>query len=152
MIERPSTETENQMPDFNADLIDDLRANGGRASGGPLEGRRLAILTTTGAKSGTRRSTPLAYTRDGDRIVVVASMGGSPRHPAWYHNLRANPTVTVEVDGETFEASARITEDAERQRLYGQHADRHPVFLEYLTRTTRVIPVVVLERTTAVAA
>jgi deazaflavin-dependent oxidoreductase (nitroreductase family) len=98
------------MPNFNETLIEDLRAHDGQATSGPFQGRPVLILTTTGAKSGERRETPLAYTRDGDDIVIVASMGGAPRNPAWYHNLVANPRVTVELGGETFQADARVTD------------------------------------------
>ena len=112
----------------------------------------MLILTTTGAKTGERRETPLAYTRDGDRLVIVASKGGAPSHPAWYHNVVANPAVTVEVDGERFEATATVADGSERRRLYDQHAALHPSFTEYETRTDRVIPVIVLQRKAASAA
>jgi deazaflavin-dependent oxidoreductase (nitroreductase family) len=132
---------------FNANLIADLRANGGKASAGPFLGRDLLILTTQGAKSGEKRHNPLVYHRDGDRIVIIASKGGAPTHPAWYHNLVANPDVTVEMNGETFPARARtVDDDAEYERLYGQHAEMMPGFNEYRQKTSRRIPVVVLER------
>ena len=137
------------MSDYNRILIDDLRAHGGHASTGNWVGRQVLILTTIGAKSGKPRETPLAYTRDGDRIVVVASKGGAPTHPAWYHNLVAHPTVTLELDGERFEAIATIPDEAERRRLYDQQATLHPTFRDYEARTTRVIPVVVLRRKAA---
>jgi deazaflavin-dependent oxidoreductase (nitroreductase family) len=141
------------MPNFNEGLIEDLRAHGGQATSGPFVGRQVLILTTTGAKSGGPRETPLAYTRDGDDLVIVASMGGAPRNPAWYHNLVANPRVTVEVGGETFQAEARVTDPDERRRLYDRHAEIFPGFVEYEARTDRVIPVIVLKRvpTAAVA-
>ena len=115
-------------------------------------GRQVLILTTTGAKSGEKRESPLAYTRDGDAIVIVASMGGAPRNPAWYHNLVANPRVTVELNGETFEADARVTDPEERRRLYDRHAEVYPGFVEYEARTSRVIPVIVLTRVPATVA
>ncbi len=127
-------------------LISDFRAHGGQVTSGPFTGRAVLLLTTTGAHSGRRRLAPLVYTREGEHCVIVASKGGSPTHPAWYHNLIANPLVTVEAGGETFEARARVTEGAERDRLFAQHAAINPGFTEYQRRTTRVIPVVVLER------
>jgi deazaflavin-dependent oxidoreductase (nitroreductase family) len=131
---------------WNHGLIDDYRANG-RPTSGPFVGRQVLLLTTRGARSGEDRTSPLAWTRDGDRIVVVASMGGAPTHPHWYTNLRAHPIVTVELNGETFPARATIVDDpAERRRLYDQHAELHPSFTEYERKTTREIPVIALER------
>jgi deazaflavin-dependent oxidoreductase (nitroreductase family) len=127
-------------------LITDFRANGGQVTSGPFAGRPVLLLTTTGAKSGQPRLAPVVYSRDGDGYVIVASKGGAPTHPAWYQNLVANPVVTVELGGETFEARARVTEGAERDRLFAQHATASPNFAEYQRRTARVIPVVVLER------
>lgn len=137
------------MSDYNTALIEDLRANGGHATHGNFVGRQVLILTTTGAKTGQRRETPLAYTRDGDRLVIVASKGGAPTHPAWYHNIVADPAVRVEVNGERFDATAMIPEGTERRRLYDQHAALHPSFIDYETRTDRVIPVIVLQRKAA---
>ena len=112
------------MSDFNSGLIDDLRANGGHASTGPFVGKQVLILTTTGAKSGQRRETPLAYSTEGDDIVIVASMGGAPRHPSWYHNLVANPNVQIEVDGTAYDATATVVDETERRRLYdAAHGD-----------------------------
>ena len=91
----------NDINDFNRQLIDEFRANNGKV-GGPFERAPLVLLTTKGAKSGQPRTFPVVYTRDGDRIVVIASKGGAPNNPAWYHNLVANPEVTVELPGETF--------------------------------------------------
>jgi deazaflavin-dependent oxidoreductase (nitroreductase family) len=132
--------------DFNRSLIDNLRANRGKPSGGPFQGRDLLILTTKGAKSGETRENPLVYTRDGDRIVIVASKGGAPTHPAWFHNLTTNPIVTVELGGEKFQARAHVIDGDDYERLYKNHADINPGFHEYRQKTTRKIPVVVLER------
>ena len=139
------------MPNFNETLIEDLRAHDGQATSGPFLGRPVLILTTTGAKSGERRETPLAYTRDGDDVVIVASMGGAPRNPSWYHNLVANPRVTVELGGETFQADARVTDPEERRRLYDRHAEVFPGFRDYEAKTSRTIPVIVLKRVATAA-
>src|SRR5205814_9411533 len=105
------------------------------------------LLTTTGAKTGQPRTHPLVYTRDGDRYLVIASKGGAPTNPAWYHNLRANPEATVELGPETFRATATpITGGPERRRLYDQHAAINPGFKDYERRTTRVIPAILLDR------
>ncbi len=134
-----------EITDFNRALIAEFRANGGTVTG-PFEHAPLLLLTTTGAKSGLPRTSPVVYTTDGDRLVVIASMGGAPTHPAWYHNLVANPTVTVELPGEQFEARAVPAQDDERARLYRAQADLMPTFDEYQQKTNREIPVVVLER------
>jgi len=133
-------------PGFDAELIEQFRANRGRLDSGPFAGRTLLLLTTTGAKTGRSLTKPLAFSRDGERYVVIASKAGMPTNPAWYHNLVANPRVTVEVGPERFEAQASVAEGAERERLYAQQAAALPVFAEYQRRTTRQIPVVVLER------
>jgi deazaflavin-dependent oxidoreductase (nitroreductase family) len=136
----------NSYNDFNRALMQDLRANRGKASGGPFKGGQVLILTTKGAKSGELREHPLAYSRDGDLHVVVASKGGAPTNPAWFHNLVANPIVTVEVLGDKFQAKAKVVEDDEEyERLYAQHASIMPGFNEYRRRTSRRIPVIVLE-------
>jgi deazaflavin-dependent oxidoreductase (nitroreductase family) len=141
------------MSDFNSSLIEQIRAGGGHLSDGPFAGRQVLILTTTGAKSGQSRETPLVYSRDGDNIVIIASMGGAPSHPAWYHNIVANPQVTIEVDGKKLQANAHIAEGDERRRLYDQHADLHDSFTEYEAKTGgRVIPVIVLQGVKATAA
>ena len=131
--------------DFSRNLINDLRTNG-KPTSGPFLGRNVLILTTKGAKSGEVRENPLVYTRDGARYVIVASKGGAPTHPAWYHNLAKHPEVTVEVGKEKFEARANIAQGDEHERLYTQHADINPTFHDYRKRTTRKIPVIVLER------
>jgi deazaflavin-dependent oxidoreductase (nitroreductase family) len=134
------------MRKFNQDLIAEFRANDGEIKSGPFVGAPILLLTTAGAKSGERRTMPLAFTRDGDKYVVIASKGGAPTNPAWFHNLVANPTVTVEIPGEKFEARASVPDGAERDRLFDAQAALMPNFAEYQQNTTRRIPVVVLER------
>lgn len=134
------------MPnEFNLKLIEEFRANGGIV-GGSYANRALLLLTTIGAKSGREYTTPVAYTRDGDRIVVIASFAGGPRNPDWYHNLVAHPTATVELGTERFTVKATITSGEERRRLFDQQAGQLPVFAEYQKKTSRQIPVIVLER------
>ena len=127
-------------------VVDEFRANKGTLTTGRFAGRKLILLTTTGARSGKQRTAPLAFTRDGEHYVVIASKAGSPSHPDWYHNLVRNPVVTVETGAETFQARARVAEGEERERLYNAQAALMPNFAEYQRRTTREIPVVVLER------
>ncbi len=129
--------------DWNSAIIAEFRANDGKV-GGRWAGRPLLLLHTTGAKSGQRRVNPVAYTRDGDRLVVIASKGGAPTNPDWYYNLLANPLVTVEVGAEQFQAQATVAAEPERTRLYDQMAKVMPGFAEYQRRTTRRIPVVTL--------
>jgi len=128
----------------NKSVIKEFRANGGRAGNGPL-----LLLTTTGAKSGRPHITPLMYLADGDRLAVIASKGGHPSHPDWFRNLVANPTVTVELESESFETEARVAEPEERDRLFALQAERYPFFAEYQQKVKRRIPVVVLKRQTA---
>ncbi len=135
-----------EMADFNKNVVDEFHANEGKV-GGMFEGKPLLLLTHTGAKSGTERVTPLVYARDGERLVIAASLGGAPTNPAWFHNLIANPKVTLEVGTERFKATATVVADrAERDRLYAKLIDISEGFAEYETKTTRLIPVVVLER------
>lgn len=135
-----------EMNDFNKQVVEEFRANGGKV-GNYFEGKNVLLLTTIGAKSGAERLSPLVYTKDGDRYVVAASMGGAPKNPAWYHNLVANPKVTVEVGTETFEATATVIADrAERDRLYAGMVAHAEGFAEYEKNTDRLIPIVVLER------
>jgi deazaflavin-dependent oxidoreductase (nitroreductase family) len=133
-------------PNFDADLVAQFRANGGRLTSGPFAGRTLLLLTTTGAKTGRPLTKPLGFTRDEDRYVVIASKGGSDTNPAWFHNLRQNSRVTIEVGAEKFEAHATITQGKERERLYAQQAAQIPVFARYQEMTSRLIPVVVFDR------
>lgn len=108
--------------------------------------RYQAVLTATGARTGQQYTTPLMYLKDGDRYLVFASKGGAPTNPAWYHNALANPTVTVEVETETIQARATEVQGAERDRLYAEQARRYPGFADYQAKTTRIIPVIALER------
>ena len=135
----------NDFNAFNQALIDEFRTNGGQVTG-MFAGAPLVLITTTGAKSGQRRTTPIVYTTDGDNVVIIASKGGSPTSPDWFHNLVANPDVTVELPNEKFEARARVAEEPERERLFRAQAALMPNFAEYEKATTRKIPVVVLER------
>ena len=134
-----------EQTDFNNKIMAEFRANGGKV-GAPFAGANMILLTTKGAKSGTVSTTPLVYSQDGENIVIIASMGGAPKSPAWYHNLVANPNPTVEVGTETFECLATEASGAERERLYAQQAAGMPAFSEYAKKTTRVIPVMVLSR------
>jgi deazaflavin-dependent oxidoreductase (nitroreductase family) len=131
--------------DWNRQTIEVFRANGGKV-GGMWEGRPLLLLTTTGAKSGQRRTNPVMYLRDGDRLLVFASKGGAPTNPDWYHNLVAHPKVTVEVGTETYKTTATPLTGEERDRLFAKQAGLYPQFGEYQARTTRKIPVIALER------
>ena len=106
----------------------------------------MILLTTTGARSGRSRTAPLTYTTDGERLVVIASRAGDDRHPDWYHNLVADPAVTVEQGSERVEATARVVEEPERTRLLEARIAQMPRFGEYVEQTDRTIPVVVLER------
>jgi deazaflavin-dependent oxidoreductase (nitroreductase family) len=131
--------------DWNAALIAEFRANQGRVKG-QFDGHPLLLLTTTGRKSGLPRTSPMMYLPDGDRMLVFASKAGADTDPAWYLNLVADPKVTVEVGAETFQAVAAPVQGEERDRLYAEQASRYPGFAEYQEKTSRVIPVVALER------
>ncbi|GHC57204.1 nitroreductase/quinone reductase family protein [Streptomyces cinnamoneus] len=130
---------------FNQRVIEEFRANAGKV-GGPFEGGDLLLLTTTGARSGAEHTTPLGCVRHGDLLLVVASNLGAPHHPAWYHNLLAHPVVRVETGTETFEAVAVPAEGARRDELFDHVAGVAPGYADYQARTTRTLPVVVLER------
>jgi deazaflavin-dependent oxidoreductase (nitroreductase family) len=131
--------------DFNKGVIEEFRANGGRV-GGMFDGAPLLLLTSVGAKSGASRTTPLMYLPDGERLVIFASKAGAPTNPAWYHNLLANPSATVEVGVDTFDVDVSIAAGEERERLFNQQSALMPQFADYAQKTTRQIPVVVLER------
>ncbi|WP_433226280.1 nitroreductase/quinone reductase family protein [Actinomadura formosensis] len=130
--------------DFNRQVIAEFRANGGRV-GGPFEGGRLLLLTTTGARSGARHTTPLGYLPDGDgRVLVIASAGGAPKNPAWFHNLVAHPRVTVESGAFTYEADAVVLEGDERDAAFARAVEADPGWGEYAARSGRTLPVVAL--------
>jgi deazaflavin-dependent oxidoreductase (nitroreductase family) len=130
---------------FNRNLIEEFRANDGKVSGA-FANAPLLLITTTGAKTGQQRTSPVVYTTDGDRLVIIASYAGRPTNPAWFTNLVANPEVTVELPGETFAARAVVASGEYRDRLYAAQAELMPAFKEYQEKTTRQIPVVTLER------
>lgn len=134
--------------EMNKGVIEEFRANGGVCTGW-LEGAPVVLLTMTGAKSGRELCSPLVYSTDGDDVIVIASKGGAPEHPAWYHNLVANPQVTVEIGTDKWQATAHLTEEDERRRLYDAQAAQMDNFVEYEKSATehgRVIPVFRLVR------
>jgi deazaflavin-dependent oxidoreductase (nitroreductase family) len=134
--------------DFNTEVIDEFHANGGRV-GGMFEDMPLLLLHHTGAKSGQRRVSPLAYLSDDGRYAVFATKGGAPTNPDWYHNLMAQPKVTIEVGPDSIDAVASEASGEERDRLYRAQAERSRQFADYEKQTNRVIPVVVLTPTNA---
>ena len=131
--------------DYNRQLIEEFRANRGKA-GGPFEGRPMLLLTTTGAKSGQLRTSPMMYVPDGNRLLVIASNAGAPTHPDWYRNLVAHPEVTIEIKNETYRATAIVMEGAARERLWNSIVEQYPFFTEHQAKTPRQIPVIALER------
>jgi deazaflavin-dependent oxidoreductase (nitroreductase family) len=133
------------IDELNQAAIREFRANQGKV-GGPMEGMPILLLTMTGAKTGRTLIRPLCYSRDGDRLVIIASFGGAPRNPPWYYNLLAHPVVTVEVGTEKFKARASQTSGAERQRLFDAQARLMPFFNDYQQKTKRQIPVLTLTR------
>jgi deazaflavin-dependent oxidoreductase (nitroreductase family) len=130
---------------FNAQVVESFRTNKGIAPD-QVGDMPLLLLTTTGAKSGQPRLSPLAYIMDGNRYVVVASKGGSPTHPDWYHNIVANQDVRIEVGGETFPARASVAPEPERTRLFDAAAGELPRLRDHERNTERIIPVITLTR------
>jgi deazaflavin-dependent oxidoreductase (nitroreductase family) len=128
------------MKEFNRKLIDEFRATSGQLSG-PMAGRSLLLLTTTGARTGEARTTVVGYGRQGDRYIVIASNNGAPSHPAWYRNLLADPRAIVEAGSEKFSARARTAEPRERDEL----ARTVPYLAQQQSLTSRQIPIVVLQ-------
>lgn len=137
--------TADERRDWNQKVIDEFRANKG-AVGGQFGGMSLLLLTHTGARTGAARTSPLAYLSDGERLLVFASNGGRDDHPAWYHNVIAHPTVTVEVGPEKYQATAVVTSGEERDALFARQAAKNSGFAAYQAGTSRLIPVVALER------
>ncbi|MFW0149026.1 nitroreductase family deazaflavin-dependent oxidoreductase [Mycobacterium sp. smrl_JER01] len=131
--------------EMNRPVIEEFRATGGKA-GGIFEGKPLVLVHHIGARSGTERIAPLVPLLEGDRIYIFASKGGADTHPDWYHNLVAHPEITVELGTETFDATARPLQGAERDEVYARQVAIEPQFGEYQRNTTRVIPVVELVR------
>ena len=131
------------MTDRNEAVIREFRANGGKVAS--FATQPLLLLTHRGARSGAERTNPLAYFRDDDRYVIVASKGGAPTNPDWYHNLRTHPQVSIEVGTERLDVTAREAVGAERDRLWAMITERNRWFARYAERTTRTIPVFVLE-------
>ena len=133
------------MEDRNTRIMREFRENSGKV-GGPFENATIVLLHTTGARTGLERVTPLvAQPLEGGRHAIFASHGGAPAHPAWFHNLRANPRVTYEVGTRTVRATARVTAGEERERIWSKQKRDRPNFAEYEKKTTRQIPVIVLE-------
>ena len=133
------------LDEVNERVIREFRANHGKV-GGMFEGMPVLLMTMTGAKTGRTLIRPVCYSRDGNTIVVIASYGGAVHNPPWYHNLVANPVITVEVGSEKFKAKASETSGQERQRLFDLMAKEMPFFNDYQKKTARQIPVLVLNR------
>jgi deazaflavin-dependent oxidoreductase (nitroreductase family) len=139
------TDMAEPMNEFNRKIIEEFHANGGKV-GGQFAAAPMVLLNHTGAKTGKAYTTPLVYSKDGDRIVIIASKAGAPKDPAWYHNLVAHPEVTLEIGTERFKARAVVTKGEERERLFNAQAKQMGVFDEYRKKTTRQIPVIALTR------
>ncbi|PZS39781.1 MAG: nitroreductase family deazaflavin-dependent oxidoreductase [Pseudonocardiales bacterium] len=133
-----------EAEDWNSKIIAEFRANGGKV-GGPFEGSPLLLLHTVGAKSGQPRVTPVMYQDIGDGVAVFASKAGAPTHPAWYYNLLASPRASAEIGADTVEVVAREAEGAERDRIWEAQKRDYPGFADYERKTTRQIPVIILE-------
>jgi deazaflavin-dependent oxidoreductase (nitroreductase family) len=131
--------------DWNKQVIEEFRANKGKV-GGFFKNMSLLLLHTTGAKSGEPRLNPVAYMREGDQYVIIASKGGAPTHPAWYYNVVAHPEVSIEVGTETVRARAEVVPEPQRSELYARMAAMYPGFAEYERKTDRIIPVITLSR------
>jgi deazaflavin-dependent oxidoreductase (nitroreductase family) len=133
------------MSDWNAKVIEEFRANDGKVGGG-FDGAPMLILHTRGAKTGEDRVHPVVYQPVGDAFAVFASKGGAPTNPAWFHNLTVNPDVKIEVGTDTLDVRARVLEDEERAPIWEKQKQLMPGFAQYEQKTSRQIPVVLLER------
>lgn len=133
------------LDDFNRAIVEEFRANGGKV-GGPFEGGTLLLLHTTGAKSGKSRLSPLAYLTIDDKMIIVGSYAGAPKHPAWVHNLRAHPKAFIEIGTEAYDVDVRELPEDEREATYPKLTELAPVFAEYQARTARAIPLFELTR------
>ncbi len=140
------TTTRPEPNDFNRQVIDALRASGGVLHEGPFAGAPLLVLHTRGRRTGRTYENPMMYLELDGHVYVFASRGGHPEHPDWYLNLVADPSVTVERDGQTYTARAEVLGEDERARVYGLQSDAYPQFAEYQRQTSRAIPVVELVR------
>jgi deazaflavin-dependent oxidoreductase (nitroreductase family) len=137
----PDTET---IRAFNKTVTDEFRANDGKV-GGQFAGAELLLLTTTGAKSGQPRLSPLAYFRVDGKLLIIGSFAGADVNPGWVHNLRANPSAHVEIGSESWDVVARELPAAEREELFSTITAAAPGFADYQAKTTRVIPVFELQ-------
>lgn len=131
--------------DRDKKVMEEFRQSGGSSATFGSD-RPIILLTTKGRKSGNLHTTPMMYRRDGDRLVVFASLAGAPTNPQWYENLVANPTVTVEVGTDKYEATASVATAAQRDQLYAVQSKEYPQFAAYQEKTTRQIPVVLLAK------
>lgn len=138
------TNLEHYMPDWNTQIIDEFRANAGKV-GGNFEGAPILLLHTTGARSGLERVNPMMYQQVGGDVAVFASKAGAPTNPDWYYNLVKNPRVEAEIGTDTRTFTARVAQGDERERIWTAQKSAYPGFADYESKTTRQIPVVILE-------
>jgi deazaflavin-dependent oxidoreductase (nitroreductase family) len=130
---------------YNEQMISEFRATREQPDG-PFPGRPLLLLTTTGAKSGLARTSPLMYVTVDDKLLIIGSNMGGPKHPDWCRNLMANPLVTIEIGKETYEATATVISGAQRAQLWAAITTQFPFFVEHQAKTEREIPVILIER------
>ncbi|WP_326821755.1 nitroreductase family deazaflavin-dependent oxidoreductase [Streptosporangium sp. NBC_01639] len=139
------TSSEGEFAAYNKPIIEEFRANKGIV-GGAYKGLPLVLITTKGARSGRDRLSPVSYIQDGTRIAIAATNAGSDKHPAWYHNLVANPDLTVEIGDDKYEATAVEVKDEERDRLWAALVESNRRLGKYKAMTSREIPLFVVER------